>query len=626
MRDVGVQGRWFIFVLLMSQIIVNGCRRESTEQSYRLLLTNPPLTYVVDGGKPIPDSLSGRRETFSQVSFNTSAVQPSSFSRDGVRLLNNLSGLIWKPFQSKDSVLQLDRMLRSGDNQIAYIAERVEMPCDTSLYLSLGSDDGFILWVNGDSIASHSIGRSVHPDDELIPVRLHQGANVLLYKVTQRDGSWGLYRAFRTKKQAMVILQTKIPVMFGDLPQSCILEDSESWLHLNSDTRRRIDSLHYIFWCWRDWNGTVLDSIVSIPVYALSDSISLPPISDKFLLWDVSVTGQDKTILFREQIPIAFKDEVVRRVRQINRDSLSFYNNGADAQARFKAIQSVFARIISHDTTAVVYATRDQMQVLFGAWSILHKNPESYVETGVQLYGIGNPPKQEVTAWRMFSPTVTHEDHKQVTIPTVLALHVDFDNTDDYWQTYQAQSHTLSWRWTAFSDFYRMHIISPYFSGSVKGFSGSSERLHHLLQQASFIDSGRKMAPITALAWSKGAITLLELLKKPWFRVNNVALISPFLPENSNEVLHEIIAIKQVHPDIHWLIWHGLDDTDVPVFINRQFVKLLKEQRFTVSYTEVPYSTYWNYFTDPEQELYQAISKERSIRRDQKDSMAKVNS
>jgi len=608
MRDVGVQGRWFIFVLLMSQIIVNGCRRESTEQSYRLLLTNPPLTYVLGRTKPITDSLSGRRETFSQVSFKTSAVQPSSFSRNGVRLLNNLSGLIWKPFQSKDSVLQLDRMLRSGDNQIAYIAERVEMPCDTSLYLSLGSDDGFILWVNGDSIASHSIGRSVHPDDELIPVHLHRGANVMLYKVTQRDGSWGLFRAFRTKKQAGTILNTKLPTMFGDLPQSCILADSASWLHLNSDSRRRVDSMHYISWRWRDWNGTILHSTAPRPVNTLPDSIPLPVLGNRFLLWDVSVTNQNKAVLFRDQIPIGFKQEVNQRVRQIIRDSLVSYHKGLDAQVRFKAVQSVFDRMMTHDSAAIVYATRGQMQILYGAWNTLHKSQEVHHETGIHLYGIKNPVKNGITTWRMFTPETSRKGEDRVTIPAVLALHVDFDDTGDYWKTYQAQSHTLFWRWEAFSDFYRMHIISPYFSGSGSGFVRSGEDLHHILLKTSLIGSARKEVNVTALAWSKGAFTLLGLLKKPWFKVKNVALISPFLPENTNDMLHEILAIKQAHPDIHWLIWHGLDDTDVPVFINRKFVKLLKEQGFAVTDTEVPYSTHWNYFTDPEQELYQIIS------------------
>ncbi len=567
---------------------------------FSLIITDPSLKYTPSDNGAKSDKLLN---VSSDENFDPHRIKPSSFSRQGLLQLKQSTGFTWKSLQNPDSVLLLDRILGPGNNRMAYLAETVRVSRDTSLYLSLGSDDGFTLWVNGDSISSHDIGRSVHPDDELIPITLRKGTNVLLYKVTQRDGSWALFRAFRTKKQISAILEKKLPFMFGDLPESCLLSGNRSWLRLNPDRRRQIDSLHFISWKWKGWNGTVLDSTSDIPAYALPDSIYIPSSKTTFLLWDVSVANSHHTVLFREQIPVAYRKETLQRAREIIRDSLLLHNKNVDLQASYQAVRTVFKPALAHDTTSATFATRDQLYVLYRAWQTLEEKIKTPYDTENHLHGIYEQEKQAVSTYRVFSPLSGSKTSSNPATPTVLALQVDFEGTNDYWKTYQAQSHATFWHWAAFSSSYRINIVSPYFSGTGSGFGQSAKDVHHILNTLD-----KPAAPLTTLAWSKGALTLLELLKKPWLKVENVALISPYLPDNTNDMLHEIMAIKAVHPEIQWFIWHGLDDTDVPVHLNRLFVRLLRKQGFRVTYTEVPYSTHWNYFTDPEQELYQRIS------------------
>jgi hypothetical protein len=63
---------------------------------------------------------------------------------------------------------------------------------DQNAELLLGSDDGFAVWLNGETIGANlGIGRWAQPDSDRFPVRLKKGRNVLLVKITQMSGEWG---------------------------------------------------------------------------------------------------------------------------------------------------------------------------------------------------------------------------------------------------------------------------------------------------------------------------------------------------------------------------------------------------------------------------------------------------
>lgn len=76
-----------------------------------------------------------------------------------------------------------------------YIYRTIESPKDQILSLSLGSDDGIKVWVNGKEVLAKLVGRGAAPDQEAIQVPLQKGANQLLIKVVNAGGPSGFYFA-----------------------------------------------------------------------------------------------------------------------------------------------------------------------------------------------------------------------------------------------------------------------------------------------------------------------------------------------------------------------------------------------------------------------------------------------
>ena len=56
--------------------------------------------------------------------------------------------------------------------------------------ITLGSDDGARVWINGELVYSKHIWRAAVPDDEFLDVQLKEGKNTLLVKVENRGAGW----------------------------------------------------------------------------------------------------------------------------------------------------------------------------------------------------------------------------------------------------------------------------------------------------------------------------------------------------------------------------------------------------------------------------------------------------
>lgn len=76
---------------------------------------------------------------------------------------------------------------------MAYAAVKVKSPDDRRVKLSLGSNDGAKMWVNGKVVYNFSGGRSAVPDQAIIETELKKGENRILVKVENLGANWGLY-------------------------------------------------------------------------------------------------------------------------------------------------------------------------------------------------------------------------------------------------------------------------------------------------------------------------------------------------------------------------------------------------------------------------------------------------
>jgi hypothetical protein len=109
----------------------------------------------------------------------------------------------WQPVHTgKDSYLDLARAFTNDvlfdsrvltEQCIGYAACYIHLPEDLYGFVSVGSDDGYRLWIDETLIADHPVFRPAKADQEKYPVRLSKGKHRILVKVHNDIGEHGMY-------------------------------------------------------------------------------------------------------------------------------------------------------------------------------------------------------------------------------------------------------------------------------------------------------------------------------------------------------------------------------------------------------------------------------------------------
>jgi len=71
----------------------------------------------------------------------------------------------------------------------------VQSPTACDAMLSLGSDDGIKVWLNGKLVHRNLVCRGSAPGQDTAPVKLAKGRNRVLVKVEQQLGGFNFYLA-----------------------------------------------------------------------------------------------------------------------------------------------------------------------------------------------------------------------------------------------------------------------------------------------------------------------------------------------------------------------------------------------------------------------------------------------
>lgn len=80
-----------------------------------------------------------------------------------------------------------------GSPAVAYARTTVHAPEDRDALLVLGSDDAIKVFLDGREVFAKRVHRGASRDQDRLPLRLRRGANVLLFKVENYVGGWGLF-------------------------------------------------------------------------------------------------------------------------------------------------------------------------------------------------------------------------------------------------------------------------------------------------------------------------------------------------------------------------------------------------------------------------------------------------
>lgn len=86
-----------------------------------------------------------------------------------------------------------NHQLPSGEKTTTYLAREVIAATPEKVKVGIGSDDGFVFFLNGTRVAGVNRGRGVTPDDDVFTLDLKKGTNVLLFKIVNNGGASGFY-------------------------------------------------------------------------------------------------------------------------------------------------------------------------------------------------------------------------------------------------------------------------------------------------------------------------------------------------------------------------------------------------------------------------------------------------
>ena len=100
----------------------------------------------------------------------------------------------WRYVESTLSgLLDFKHHFQTTGDVVCYARTNIIAPRDMNVTLSLGSNDGAKVFVNGDEVFALSDGRKADPHMNEIPVHLNAGENTVLVKVMNLGGGWQLY-------------------------------------------------------------------------------------------------------------------------------------------------------------------------------------------------------------------------------------------------------------------------------------------------------------------------------------------------------------------------------------------------------------------------------------------------
>ena len=97
----------------------------------------------------------------------------------------------WQPINTPSGILNLLPLFTPNIDVAAYAYTEITVKAAQDAVLHIGSDDGCIVWLNGDEVYCVEPARSLVPDQDTVNIRLRPGRNRLLAKVLQAQGDWG---------------------------------------------------------------------------------------------------------------------------------------------------------------------------------------------------------------------------------------------------------------------------------------------------------------------------------------------------------------------------------------------------------------------------------------------------
>ncbi|MFZ2323374.1 MAG: hypothetical protein WAV89_06740 [Ignavibacteriaceae bacterium] len=581
----------------------------TAEKPKRVIFISEPLTNRVDLKTSHDAGCLGFYKNF----FSINTIKSENLINKDLNALIEQTGINWhlvdknEPFfdfnkffinlslDSKQDTLINTRAPKEINNKIVYLAEVIENPKDEIKFLSIGSDDGFVLWLNGDSVYSHHEGRSMYPNSDIVPLKLKKGNNVLLFKVDQSFGGWSLYYNFITQDEFDNKFFSEI---YSDILDACILPDTSTEILVKPDPRRKLYNQYSYNLIWKTIENSPKEFYkVSFRGNDLPSAITLPTGFKGAAILEISVLTENNKIVYQEDIPIFF--ESVANKLAVNLARTICYDNPIFT-ARKNAIVDMFLVNNISEKREFNVSTRTKAHALLDLFESVSFNNSNLSITGPRVFGYKSKFDNSVQVFRTYLPSSLgnrgNSNKSYPLIYTIRPINVVMYDTltkkqlkSNFLRSRDFCSHSQMIKWLERVERNDVVVVSSHGQGLKNFLGNATEEFPNILstlKEYYNIDT----ANVSIFAYSSGAELTLRLLKDINIDVKNIGFIGGAISIKSDSLKTLLKEIKIKFPALKFIIRQGLDDKKQPSDDTRRWVQLIKDTGFEVDYDEIPYA------------------------------------
>ncbi len=124
----------------------------------------------------------------------------------------NIESLKWMSYHSEYEKIDFKKIFSPNEEVVCYAAIWLNSEKEQEKLFGVGSNDGIRVWLNGEQILNVHQHRTISVDNEYIRLKLNKGKNLLLIKVGQSFGGWGLVVRPVSEEAAWKHVQKKLDI------------------------------------------------------------------------------------------------------------------------------------------------------------------------------------------------------------------------------------------------------------------------------------------------------------------------------------------------------------------------------------------------------------------------------
>ncbi len=111
----------------------------------------------------------------------------------------------------KQGIVDYVPLFDPHENAVCYAYAEVKVAQEADARLHVGSDDGIVVWLNGERVHGINVPRGLKVGEDKVDVRLRSGTNAILIKVIQGPGDWSSSVRLTDRDDKPVAFQQKTP-------------------------------------------------------------------------------------------------------------------------------------------------------------------------------------------------------------------------------------------------------------------------------------------------------------------------------------------------------------------------------------------------------------------------------